>query len=34
MKNASLHPLAEDYLKRLEKAATGLPRARRNELVE
>jgi hypothetical protein len=34
MNDSSLHPLARDYLKRLEKAAANLPRARRKELVE
>jgi hypothetical protein len=34
MNDSSLHPLARDYLKRLEKAAAILPRARRNELIE
>ena len=33
MSAATLHPLARDYLKRLEKAAAILPRARRNELL-
>ena len=33
MSDSSLHPLARDYLKRLEKAAAILPRARRNELL-
>jgi hypothetical protein len=33
MNAATLHPLARDYLKRLEKAAAILPRARRNELL-
>ncbi len=33
MKDAPLHPLARDYLKRLKKAAANLPRARRNELI-
>jgi hypothetical protein len=33
MSAATLHPLARDYLKRLEKAAAILPRVRRNELV-
>jgi hypothetical protein len=33
MNHSSLHPLARDYLKRLEKAAAILPRARRNELL-
>ena len=30
----TLHPLAEDYLERLERAAAHLPRARRRELVD
>jgi uncharacterized membrane protein len=34
MNDSSLHPLARDYLKRLEKAAASLPSARRNELLE
>jgi hypothetical protein len=34
MNNSSLHPLARDYLKRLNKAAANLPRARRKELSE
>ena len=33
MNDSSLHPLARDYLKRLNKAAANLPRARRKELV-
>jgi uncharacterized membrane protein len=33
MNDSSLHPLARDYLKRLEKAAASLPRARRKELI-
>jgi hypothetical protein len=33
MNDSSLHPLARDYLKRLNKAAANLPRARRNELI-
>jgi hypothetical protein len=31
--NTTLHPLAEQYLDRLERAAAHLPRARRRELV-
>jgi uncharacterized membrane protein len=34
MKDATLPPLARDYLKRLKKAAANLPRARRKELIE
>jgi hypothetical protein len=34
MNDSSLHPLAQDYLKRLKKAAASLPRARRKELIE
>ncbi|MDA0180005.1 hypothetical protein OJ997_06840 [Solirubrobacter phytolaccae] len=30
----TLHPLAEDYLERLDRAAAHLPRARRRELVD
>jgi len=33
MNAATLHPLARDYLKRLEKTAASLPRARRKELI-
>ena len=33
MNDSSLHPLARDYLKRLKKAASILPRVRRNELI-
>ncbi len=33
MNDFSLHPLARDYLKRLNKAASNLPRARRKELI-
>jgi hypothetical protein len=33
MNDSSLRPLARDYLKRLNKAAANLPRARRNELL-
>jgi len=33
MNDSSLHPLARDYLKRLNKAAANLPRARRKELI-
>ena len=33
MNAATLQPLARDYLKRLEKAAASLPRARRKELL-
>ncbi len=33
MNAAAQHPLVRDYLKRLEKAAKDLPRARRKELV-
>jgi len=33
MNDSTLHPLARDYLKRLNKAAVNLPRARRNELI-
>ena len=33
MNDFSLHPLARDYLKRLNKAAANLPRARRKELI-
>lgn len=33
MNDSSLHPLARDYLKRLNKAAANLPRARRKELL-
>ena len=33
MNDSILHPLARDYLKRLKKAASNLPRARRNELI-
>jgi hypothetical protein len=32
--NTTLHPLAEAYLDRLERAAVHLPRARRRELVD
>jgi hypothetical protein len=34
MNATALHPLARAYLKRLEKAARQLPRARRKELIE
>lgn len=34
MNASTLHPLAENYLTRLKKAARRLPRTRRNELVE
>jgi len=34
MNDSSLHPLARDYSKRLQKAAANLPRVRRNELIE
>jgi hypothetical protein len=34
MTTTSLHPLAEDYLDRLERAARRLPRAERRELIE
>ena len=34
MTTTSLHPLAEDYLDRLERAARRLPRAERRELME
>ena len=33
MNDSSLHPLARDYLKQLNKAAANLPRTRRKELV-
>ena len=33
MNDSTLHPLARDYLKRLNKAAANLPRARRKELL-
>ena len=33
MNDSSLHPLAQDYLKRLNKAAANLPRARCKELL-
>ncbi len=33
MNDSSFHPLARDYLKRLNKAAANLPRARRKELI-
>ena len=34
MSTGTLHPLAEEYLDRLERAAEHLPRARRRELVD
>jgi hypothetical protein len=34
MTTQQLHPLARDYLNRLRQAASGLPRAQRDELVE
>jgi hypothetical protein len=33
MNDSTLHPLARDYLKRLNKVAASLPRARRKELI-